>query len=114
MADNRNNDFFLEQQRAVERMRATANRSRYGQPTATKPAAPPPTREAAAPPPAKTEAQPRRHTDSLDSIISRLNIPFLNRVKSDSDTALIIGLILLLTAENSDRLLLLALIYILM
>ena len=103
---NGSNDFFLERQRAVERMRETANRSRYT----------PPQRSATPPPAQKPprENPPQGRGDSLDSIITGLNIPFLNRIKTDSDTALILGLVLLLTAEKTDRLLLLALIYILL
>ena len=105
-AQNGNHDFFLEQQRAVERMRETANRSRYAPPQKSAPPPPPPPEPAKAPPPQKQ--------DSLDNILSRLDIPILNRIRTDSDTALIIGLFLLLAAEKSDRLFLLALIYILL
>ena len=41
------------------------------------------------------------------------SLPFLNGLKSDSDMTLILGLILLLQSENCDRMLLLALLYIL-
>lgn len=99
------NDFFLERQRAVERMRETANRSRYTPPPKS---APSPVQK----PPRENPPQNKR--DSLDSIITGLDIPFLNRIKTDSDTALILGLVLLLTSEKADRLLLLALIYILL
>ena len=103
---NGSNDFFLERQRAVERMRETANRSRYTPP------------QRSAPPPAtqkpQRESPPQDKRDSLDNIITGLDIPFLNRIKTDSDTALILGLVLLLTSEKADRLLLLALIYILL
>lgn len=101
-----NNEFFLERQRAVERMRETANRSRYTPPPVSAP--PPPAQK----PPRENPPQGKR--DSLDTILTGLDIPFLNRIKTDSDTALILGLVLLLTAEKSDRLLLIALIYILL
>ena len=43
-----------------------------------------------------------------------LNIPFLDKLKTDKDMGLILGLILILLCENSDKLLLLALAYILL
>ncbi len=48
------------------------------------------------------------------SFFSNLNIPFLGDIGADSDMALILGLVLILSAEKSDKLLLLALLYILM
>ncbi len=101
-------NFFLEQQRAVERMKESASRSRYA-PTNQQPK----NKESKSTPQDK-EQNPKPQTDAIDSIISRLDIPILNRIKTDRDTALILGLVLLLTAEKSDRLLLLALMYILL
>lgn len=43
-----------------------------------------------------------------------LNIPFLDSILKDSDSTLIIGLLLILMSENSDKMLLFALIYILL
>ena len=43
-----------------------------------------------------------------------LNIPFLDNIMSDADTALIIGLLLILMSENADKKLLFALVYILL
>lgn len=43
-----------------------------------------------------------------------LNIPFLEMAKNDKDVGLILGLILLLVCENSDKLTLIALLYILL
>lgn len=42
------------------------------------------------------------------------DIPFLNLLSSDKDTALILGLLLILMNENSDKTLLFALVYILL
>lgn len=44
---------------------------------------------------------------------NQLNIPFLDILSFDSDAALIIGLLLILMSENTDKILLFALIYIL-
>lgn len=41
------------------------------------------------------------------------NIPLLNKLMSDSDTTLIVGLILILMGDDADKMLLLALVYIL-
>ena len=45
---------------------------------------------------------------------SGLNIPFLDSIFSDSDATLIIALLLLLLSENTDKILLFALVYILL
>ena len=42
------------------------------------------------------------------------NIPILDKINLDSDTTLIIGLLLILMSEKSDKTLLFALMYILM
>ena len=42
------------------------------------------------------------------------NIPLLDNLLKDGDTALILGLLLVLMSENTDKMLLFALIYILM
>ena len=103
-----NQNFFLEQQRAVERMKESASRSRYA------PANQQPQNKQTSTKPQDKEQKPKPQPDTLDSILARLDIPILNRIKTDRDTALILGLVLLLTAEKSDRLLLLALMYILL
>lgn len=41
------------------------------------------------------------------------NIPILNRIKSDPDTLLILGMILILSSDSNDKLLLIAMLYIL-
>lgn len=101
-------NFFLEQQRAVERMRESAARSRYAPPQKS------PETQKKDSNTSNEKHTPKKNGDTLDSILTRLDIPFLNNLKTDRDTALILGLVLLLTAEKSDRLLLLALMYILL
>ena len=90
------NSFTVEKQRAAERLRELSARSKYKQASCG----------------AKNAAEhkpSRREPDSL----SGFNLPFLSDIGADSDTALILGLVLILSAEKSDRLLLLALLYIL-
>ncbi len=43
-----------------------------------------------------------------------LNIPFLDNILKDGDSSLILGLLLVLMSENTDKMLLFALIYILL
>lgn len=45
---------------------------------------------------------------------THLNIPFLDILGSDADASLIIGLLLILMSENTDKILLFALVYILL
>ncbi len=61
--------------------------------------------------------EPQNHVrkSSQKSIFPKgLNIPFLDNIMSDADTALIIGLLLILMSENADKKLLFALVYILL
>ncbi len=113
-----NNSFLLQQQQAIKRMQEMQGR-------AQKPA---PHKMPPAPSFIKTEQkighesvdtnppanQTKTETDGLESIFSTLNIPFLNSLKTDSDISLILGIFLILLAEKSDRLLLIALLYILL
>lgn len=55
--------------------------------------------------------QPQQKNNSL---FDSLNIPILSNLRSDSDTALILGILLLLLSEKADKKLLFALIYILL
>ncbi len=69
------------------------------------------------PPPKKQEhkaPEPQiKNTATKNSFLGGLNIPFLDSLSSDGDTALILGLLLILISENTDKTLLFALIYIL-
>ena len=60
-------------------------------------------------PPKKKTPPPQTNT----MFNSNINLPFENLFK-DKETALILGLLLILYGENADRLLLLALVYILL
>lgn len=96
-------EFIIEQQKAIERMKKLAENS-------SNPKNIPPV-----PHFVKTEKQ---NTDDEKSgfpfDFSSLNIPLLDKLKTDKDMGLILGLILILMCENSDKLLLLALSYILL
>ena len=64
-----------------------------------------------APAPKEPPTPPPKPTNS---ILSGLDIPFLNKLKSDGDLTLILGLLLLLLNEKADKRLLFALLYILL
>ena len=90
------NDFIKQQQSAVERMREMNSRSAFAN---TQNTAPPKKK----PPPKQKE----------NSLFGGLNIPFLDSLSTDGDMALILGLLLILMSEKTDKTLLFALIYIL-
>lgn len=62
----------------------------------------------------KSETQNENKGSTVNQKSSGLNLPFPNKLTSDSDTTLIIGLLLILMSEKSDKTLLFALMYILM
>ncbi len=122
MADRNNADFLREQQRAVERMREMSRRS-VPQSPHKMPSAPPyierrgpSQKQHSVPGPQSVpqngqqskdnKPQPNRQQNLLSGLLP-------NKFSFDADTALLVGLILLLAQENSDKLLLYALIYIL-
>ncbi len=84
-------DFLKQQQRAVEQMREMNSRSM-----------PKPERPA---PPKQTPKKPPSG--------GGLELPFMNLLK-EQDSALILGLLLILFSENADKRLLFALVYILL
>ena len=90
------NEFSRQQQEAINRMREMNKKS-----------TPPPPDNNRRPPP---KPQPKQQ-NSQDG--SRLELPFGNLFK-DKDTALILGLLLILYGEKADKMLLLALVYILL
>ena len=94
--ENQNNSFDIEKQRAVERMRELNARAKN----------------------IKNGCAPHKNPHTANStppgIPGGINIPFLKDIGIDADISLILGLALILMAEDSDKLLLLALLYILM
>ncbi len=127
------NEFMREQQAAVERMREMNSRAQITKDTTHKmPPVPSfvrinenvrnqnqPTPKSYNTP--KADASPSKPTQNSQppkqqnlSTFSGLNIPFLDSILKDGDSTLIIGLLLLLMSEKSDKLLLFALVYILL
>ncbi len=95
-------DFIIERQKAVERMKKMAD---SGNATIRR------GREAATEGKKEHISEPKSPFDLNESL---LNIPILNKLKNDKDAGIILGLILLLFCESEDRVLLAALVYILL
>ena len=93
MIGDANYDFNLEKQHAAERLKELNARSKYRQ--------------------GNTQNTAKKSEPQKSGFLSDFNIPFLSGIGIDSDMALILGLILILSSEKSDKLLLLALLYIL-
>ena len=89
------NEFSRQQQEAIDRMREMNKKS-------TNPQA-----DTAVHAPPKTQPKPQNYQGGLG-----LELPFGNLFQ-DKDTALILGLLLILYGEKADKMLLLALVYIL-
>lgn len=89
------NDFYKQQQSAVQKMREMNSRSAFI--NTQNPV-----------PPKKSPPKPQENT-----FFKGLNIPFLDSLSTDGDMALILGLLLILISEKTDKTLLFALIYIL-
>ena len=113
------NDFMKQQQAAVERMREMNARAAKSTVAGNMPPVPPfvrvPRQENAArtdgraktPPP----PPPPPQNGGLQGL---LDIPFLKNLTGSGDTALILGLLLILISEKADKKLLFALVYILL
>lgn len=100
-------DFDREKQLAAQRLRELGARSKY--------------RQAENPSPDNCgnrkhdggETRRRPPDDNASDLLPKFKIPFLSDLGADSDMTLILGLIPILSSEKSDKLLLLALLYIL-
>lgn len=90
------NEFELRRKQAVENMRQMNARSTQPTPEPQKP------------------PEPQKLYESNPPKNSGPDIPFLSFLSSDKDAALIIGLLLILMSEKSDKTLLFALVYILL
>lgn len=122
MADN---DFFRQQQAAMERMREMNARSQFKNNNRNHKMPPTPSfvrlngdekKETAQnnPPEQKPKEQAGQKNSGSSFDLGGLGIPFLDSLKTDSDISLILGLMLIFLSEKSDKLLLMALVYILM
>ncbi len=87
------NDFYKKQQAALESMREMNLRAK---------------------PAANAEAKNNSTKKANPSAQNGINIPFLEGIFKDSDSTLILGLLLLLMSEKGDKMLLFALVYILL
>ena len=100
-------EFERRRNAAVENMRQMNARRVNSKSPAPEPKAAPHCKNVPAIQPPKTETEKSNTQSGFD-------IPFLNSFSSDKDTALILGLLLILMSENSDKTLLFALVYILL
>lgn len=127
--ESTDHSFFLAQQRAIEHMKEMNARSIPNEEPHSMPPVPPFVRlssaevpksssETAPEPTAKTDAPPSRQSapqnDGLAGLFGGLNLALTGNRKSDGDLLLLLGLGYLLWQDGSDRLLLLALLYILL
>ena len=106
MISNGDYDFNLEKQQAAQRMRELNMRSKYRQSSCG-------TENRRGCTPESERLTAGEGPDRARDISGGFNIPPLGEIGIDSDMALILGLVMILSAEKSDRLLLLALLYIL-
>lgn len=111
------NDFMRQQQAAVERMREMNARAAKASGGSKMPPVPPFVR---VPPQGineiKEENKKEENTEikkASDSLFGA-DIPFLGKLFKDSDSTLILGLLLILMSEKADKKLLFALVYILL
>ncbi len=100
-------DFLLQQQAAINRMREMNQKSAYY----VKPKPQNKSDEVNNIPPISNK---HPSNTSNTTVFGALNIPFIDTFLKEKDATLILGLLLILLSENSDRLLLLALVYILL
>ena len=113
-------NFMYEQQKAVERMMEMNRRSKPDGSSHNMPPAPPFVKLNE-----NTQKRPQENSDKIQEKFNDtrnkesqfqtgFNLPILDSLKIDRDTTLILGLLLILWSEKSDRYLLLALLYILL
>ena len=96
-------EFARQQQAAVDRMWEMNSRSKPSSGNTPKS------------PPRQNVNNPKPNpTQQNNSLFGNMQLPFLDKITKDSDTALIIGLLLILMSENADKRLLFALVYILL
>ena len=113
-------NFMTQQQKAVERMMEMNRRSMKTQEGHTMPPAPSFVRlnenkntDFSKGPKVEEKEAPTQFLNTAYKK-SDFSLPFLKNLKIDRDTTLILGLLLILWSEKSDRYLLLALLYILL
>ena len=123
-------EFMLERNAAVERMREINARSKISENSRHKmPPSPsfvkvnsnhtPDSQNRIPPSPQPQEKHNEQHKNEKPPTVNQktgggLGIPVLDNLLKDGDSTLIIGLLLILMSENTDKILLFALIYILL
>lgn len=113
------NDFMLRRQEAVERMKEMSSRAAKTPQSSSMPPVPSfvrlqGNRRQESPTPPHTPKTEERKQKESPAQNGGFNIPFLDAFSKDKDLSLIIGLMLILMSEKSDKKLLFALAYILM
>jgi hypothetical protein len=122
-----NSEFYLKQQAAVQRMREMSSQAKIKNDAVQKKSAQTPQvnnssfsseftikSQSHIPESSSSGGTARSSSETTKSYQNKLNIPFLDSLFRDGDSTIIIGLLLILMSEKSDKLLLFALIYILM
>lgn len=104
------NDFLKQQRAAVERMRELNSRSKFGSTNESRNTA----KKMQDPPKETKKCTEKPKTEEKNENGARLGIPFLDNILKDKDAVIILGLLLLLMSENTDKTLLFALVYILL
>ncbi len=113
------NEFMLRRQAAVDRMREMNARAVNSNICGQKKTAAPQNKSGKTEPakgslPHLQPEPSKQKRQENTSFQNSFNLPFLEALKKDSDTTLIIGLLLILMSEKSDKFLLFALVYILL
>lgn len=106
-----NTDFILEKQKAIERMKEFYSNS---PPDLGSVKSVPPFVKLGEDKPPRPNAENNSQKSPFSFNLEGLNLPFLNDLKTNGDLGLILGLVLLLVCENTDKLTLIALLYILL
>ena len=106
-----NTDFILEKQKAIERMKEFYGKSPpdFGSVKSV-----PPFVKMGEDEPPRPQTKNNTQKSPFSFNLEGLNLPFLNDLKTDGDLGLSLGLVLLLVCENTDKLTLIALLYILL
>lgn len=119
MSNSFDTSFMAERQRAVERMKEMSGRAiKQDENQKTMPPVPSfvnVNNRTASENRGNGEIQKNKEPKNniLDGILGDVNLPFTQKLLSDPDMSLILGLLLILASEGSDKLMLSALLYIL-
>ena len=104
-------EFFRQSEAAVRRMQEMSNRSNFSSDTHKMPPTPPFVKANDG---NRINMQNAKEPQNNQPSQQGIALPFLDILKKDSDMTVILGLLLLLFSEKSDKWLMMALLYILM